>query len=151
MKKKELYLGLGWMAMGLIFLAAGIYGDIHQLKLASISFGFAGAWIGSGVMYLYRYIHWSKAKNREQYEKHLQDEEIAQKDERNIMLREKSGQKAYIFNLMLHWLLFIVACICYAMDWFEPYTRFSMVALSILILIEYISGIVLFQLTAKKY
>ena len=66
------------------------------------------------------------------------------------MLRDKSGRLAYVYSLMLHWILFVLSSVCYVMDWFEPYARFAMVSLSILLLVEYGLGIWTWHQVGKK-
>ena len=150
MKKQELYLSITWIFIGLLVLSMAIYGSVHAWKADSLLWGFTGATLGQGLMRLQRYFHWSKPENREEYARRQKAEHIAQHDERNVMLRDKSGRLAYVYTMMLHWILFVLSSVWFVMDWVEPYARFAMVSLSILLLVEYGLGIWTWHQVGKK-
>lgn len=66
---------------------------VHSSMISSIGFGLVFA----DLIVFVKYLHWRR--NREAHEKLLQDEKIKFSDERKIMLRQKSGQTAYIWTL----------------------------------------------------
>ena len=104
MKKSMLYTGIAYAAFGIACFMLAI---LSEWKTESLLWGFGGAGTGSGMMMLWKYFHWTNPKNREEYEKRLQKECIELRDERKIMLRDKSGRITYIFMLLLYCLLIL--------------------------------------------
>ena len=102
MKKSMLYTGIAYVLAGIACFALAI---LFEWKIESLLWGLGGAGTGPGVMMLWKYFHWTNPKNREEYEKRLQKERIELRDERKIMLRDKSGRITYIFMLLLYCLL----------------------------------------------
>lgn len=99
MKKDMLYSGLGFIALGIVFLILYIITDGEGIT--SNFAGFAGGFAGPGVLMVYKYFHWSKPENKAAYEERLRNEKINAKDERKVMLRRISGHVMYTITIIM--------------------------------------------------
>ena len=95
MKKRELWLGLGMIAGGILFLLAAL---LLETPLDSLFCGFFGALIGPGAVQVYKYVKWTKLETADSYQRHLEEEQIELRDERKSMLRDRSGRYAYVLG-----------------------------------------------------
>lgn len=110
MKKDTLYSGLGFIALGIVFLIFYIISGGEGV--ASNFAGFAGGMTGPGIMMVYKYFHWSKPENKAAYEERLKKEKISLYDERKIMIRGKSAYAMYkITIIVLAFLIFILSLV----------------------------------------
>ncbi len=147
MKKSMLYTGIAYAAFGIACFMLAI---LSEWKTESLLWGFGGAGTGSGMMMLWKYFHWTNPKNREEYEKRLQKECIELRDERKIMLRDKSGRITYIFMLLLYCLLIMAFGVCASLGWFMPFARYAISGLGVLLIIQYLFGIAAFRYLSKR-
>ena len=147
MKKSELYLGLGFVLIGLFcwFLAI-----VSEFVFESILWGWGGGALGIGLTYTIKYLYWNKPGRRAEYDRRLKLEKIEQHDERNIMLRAKSSRIAYMMMHGLYCVLMLAASFCVAMDWLMPFSRYAVFGLLILWLLQIIFGTVAYYWVLKR-
>lgn len=147
MKKSLLYTGIVYVLMGLLCFALAI---VYEWSIDGLLWGLGGAGVCPGLMMLWKYFHWTNPKNREEYEKRLQKECIELRDERKIMLRDKSGRITYIFMLLLYCLLIMAFGVCASLGWFMPFARYAISGLGVLLIIQYLFGIAAFRYLSKR-
>ena len=138
MKKSMLYNGIGNIICGIALILFGKFGSFNSLII-----GFGAGFITPGIMMIYKYIHWTKPQNIPIYEAKIKEEQISFKDERKIMLRDKSGRITYIIML---WLLLVLILIFS----FMRIDKIVVIVLLGLWLFQYICGIVVFRYLDKK-
>jgi len=141
MKKDTLYSGLGFIALGIVFLVLHIVTDGEGA--ASNFAGFAGGLTGPGVMMVYKYFHWSKPENKAVYEERMKNERINAHDERTVMIRGKTGYAMYLITIiMLALLTFILSLI--GVD------KRVLLLITILLIFEIAGGYIVYQRYNKK-
>lgn len=98
MKKNSLY----W-ALGTIVAGAGLFliGLLWEVRLSSLLCGMGGGLLFNGIVQLWRYIKWTRPENAPLYQERLEQEQIDLRDERKVMLRDRSGRYAYLFGMAL--------------------------------------------------
>ena len=141
MKKSTLYIGLCYLAVGICAILFGLFGP--SIENDEIIGAIAGGGIGPGLYMIYKYFYWSKPENKPKYEEKLKKEQIILKDERKIMLREKSARITYI---ILFFLLAILIPIFTIMN----VNKIVIITLSIIWAFIYICGIVVFRILDKR-
>lgn len=141
MKKSTLYIGLCYLAVGICAILFGLFGP--SIENDEIIWGVAGGGIVPGLFMIYKYFYWSKPENKPKYEEKLKKEQINLKDERKIMLREKSARITYI---ILFFLLAILIPIFTIMN----VNRIVIITLSIIWAFIYVCGIVVFRILDKR-
>ncbi len=139
MRKNILYTGIGCLVVGAIYVLLGMFKQNSPYIC-----GFGGGFIGSGIMMIKNYLHWSKPENKEACELKLKKESIDRNDERKIMLRDKSGRITYIITLVL---LLIINIIFSIMN----VDLFVLKTLGLLWISMYICGIVVFKILSNKF
>ena len=97
MKKTMLYVGWGLVAFGVCLLCLGWFVDD---RLGGVFNGFAGAMMGVGIANL---IRWNKIQNEPagEYARKFHQTRIEEQDERNRMIRERSGYFTMYFLMLL--------------------------------------------------
>lgn len=141
MKKSTLYIGLCYLAVGICAILFGLFGP--SIENDEIIGAIAGGGIGPGLYMIYKYFYWSKPENKPKYEEKLKKEQIILKDERKIMLREKSARITYI---ILFFLLAILIPIFTIMN----VNKIVIITLSIIWAFIYVCGIVVFRILDKR-
>ncbi|MBR5538239.1 MAG: hypothetical protein IKU58_10105 [Clostridia bacterium] len=118
MKKDLLYLGMGALALGILLALTGYAADG---ALGGLFFGMGGGLSGVGLSYLHR---WNVLRGDQQsdYAKLVRQTDIEQRDERNIMLRDRS---AYVTLNILSVLLGIGWAVFEALHLLGRWTPFS--------------------------
>lgn len=98
MKKSNLY----W-ALGTIVAGAGLFltGLLWEVRLSSLLCAMGGGLLFNGIVQLWRYIKWTRPENAPLYQERLEQEQIDLRDERKVMLRDRSGRYAYLLGLVL--------------------------------------------------
>lgn len=147
MKKTLLYTGIVYFAIGSICLALAM---MYEFRIEGLLWGFAGAGVLPGVLMVWKYFHWSRPERREEYERLLQIEKIEMHDERKVMLRDKSGRIAYSIMVGIYCGLMALFALFTVMGWWTPFARYVVIGLGILLVIQYICGIVVFQYLSKR-
>ena len=128
MKKNQLYLGLFSLALGVVLMIAGI---ATESDVGGLLCGMGGGLSGVGLSYLHR---WSVLRGDQQsdYAKLVRQTDIEQRDERNIMLRDRS---AYVTLNILSVLLGIGWAVFEALHLLERWTPFSGFAAALCIVV----------------
>lgn len=147
MKKSDLYIGLGYLILGTVLFGLALF---TQYRLESLLWGFGGACFGSGVVTTCKYLHWSKPENQSEYNEKLRIEKIEMEDERQIMIRDKSGCITYKIMLMLYCGLIVVFSILNAIGYIHPISQYLVIAFVTLLIFQYICGIIVFKYLNKK-
>jgi hypothetical protein len=147
MKKSLLYTGIAYLAVGSVCLALAI---LYEFRIEGLLWGFAGAGTVPGGLMIWKYFHWSKPERREEYEKLLQIERIEMHDERKVMLRDKSGRITYSIMVGVYCSLMALFALFTVMGWWMPFARYAVIGLGILLVIQYVCGIVVFLHLTKK-
>lgn len=141
MKKSVLFTGLSLTFIGLVILLFGIYGP--EIPFEPIVWGLGGAGIGSGLMITFHYLYYLIPKNKSTYEAKVKEAEINMKDERKIMLRDKSGRISYVIMFFLLLAVILIFCGIKA-------NLFIIMTLLILWIFMYLCGIIVYKILDKK-
>ena len=147
MKRNNLFAGLMYLCIGIISLLIAL---IFETKLESLLFGFAGGGISAGVIILWKYYHWSKPENKKGYLEKIENENIELRDERKIMLRDKSGRYAYIVGLVVLSVSIVIFSVIAHLTIIENYVLIILY-LTGFTLFQYFIGILIFSHLNKKY
>ena len=149
MKKSYLWTGLGMIVLGMIFLAIAIFWDT---PLSSLLCGFSGAFIGPGLVQVYKYVKWTRLETADSLQRYLEEEQINLRDERKEMLRNKSGRYAYILGLLLTAAAILTFSALGKLGMVgEEAARLMLVVSSVYLLVQYAAGLVIYQLLERKY
>lgn len=147
LKKSYLWPGLGMIALGLVFLAAGLLWDT---PLGSFLFGCFGASFGPGLMQVCKYFKWTRLETADSYERHLEAEQIELWDERKAMLRDRSGRYAWLLGMALCALSIVVLGVLGALEVVEN-ARQLILFLAAYLLVQYGAGVYFYRRLEKKY
>ncbi|MGL9728607.1 hypothetical protein [Enterococcus sp. DIV0756] len=147
MKKSMLYTGFVYFFVGVISLIVAL---TTEYRLEALLWGITGAGIATGIRLIGKYYYWTKPKHKAEYDARLQNEAIQLKDERKVMLRDKSGRLAYIAMMLLQLILTFIFSILSMLDYFYPFSRYACIGLSILLIIQYVFGIVAYRRLSKS-
>ena len=147
MKKGNFISGIFYMLFGAACLTVAL---LLETKLEGILWGFAGAGIFPGIMMICKYFYWSSPKNKERYEKRLENERIEQHDELKTKVRDKAGRCAYTLGLLIICVSILVFGILGAVEFIDN-ARMIVLYLSGYLLFQIIAGIVIFDQLMKKY
>ncbi len=121
MKKTMLYVGIGSLVLGILLALTGYYVDG---SISGLFFGLGGGLSGVGMSYLHRW-HVLHSDDQSDYAHHVRQTEIEQRDERNVMLRDRS---AYITLNILSVLLglgYVVFEALYLLKRWIPCSRYA--------------------------
>lgn len=146
-KKSNLWCGLVYALLGLIFLLAGL---LWETRLSSLSVGFGAGMLSSGVMQLARYRKWTRPENRETYREKLEEQQIDLWDERKTMLRDRSGRYAWLLGMALCSLSIMVFGVLGALEMVEN-TRLVILFLAAYLLVQYGAGVFFYRRLSRKY
>lgn len=148
MKKSTLFTGALYLLIGILcaFLAIKF-----EWKIESLLWGLAGAGIVPGSVMIWKYLYWMKPQNREEYEKRMKTERIEMQDERKIMLRDKSGRITYMIMIGVYCVLMMFFALCVVLDLFMPFSRYIVIVLGLLLLLQWGCGLFVFDRLEKKY
>lgn len=147
MKKSMLYAGIGYMLFGLMSIAIAL---IFEFKFESFLWGLGGAGMGPGIMMVWKYMHWSKPENRDEYNERLRIEKIEMADERKVMLRDKSGRITYLIMLGVYCVLSMIFSFLVTIEWFMPFAKYIVIGLSMLLIFQFACGIIVFNYLNKR-
>lgn len=148
MKKSTLITGICYLAVGILCLILAI---AFEWKIEGLLWGLAGGGIVPGVRMIWQYFHWTNPAHRAAYEKRLQAERIAMRDERNQMLRDRSGRIAHMIMIGVYCLSMLAFSFCSAMGWLMPFAKYAVIGLGILLVVQYACGAVAYQYLLKKH
>jgi len=149
MKKSNLLFGVGMVAVGIVFLLTALLWDT---PLRSLLYGFAGAFTAPGIIQIGKYIKWTRPKNVPIYRERLEQERIDLRDERKSMLRDRSGRYAYVFGLAVLTAAVLVFSILEMLGIIgKAEGRLITLFLAFDLIVQYLAGIVFYQMLAKRY
>lgn len=146
MKKSTLYTGFAYCFVGITSMVIAL---TTEFRLEALLWGIAGAGIGPGALIIGRYFYWLRPEHQAEYENRIQKENIDLKDERKIMLRDKSGRLAYIATMILQLALAFAFSILSILGYFAPFSRYACIGLGVLLILQYIFGIVAYNRLSK--
>lgn len=146
MKKSTLYTGFVYIFVGIVSLLLAL---TTEFKIEAFLWGVAGAGIMPGILIIGKYFYWVQPERRAEYESRLKNETINLKDERKVMLRDKSGRWAYIAMMILQVALMFIFSILSLLGYFYPFSKFACIGLGILLILQYIFGIVAYNRLSK--
>lgn len=147
MKRSVLYRGIGYTLLGIILLVIAV---LTEFKFESILWGMIGACIVPGITIICKYVYWSKPENKVKYNEKVMIEKIEMADERKIMLRDKSGCITYRIMIGIYCILIMTFTILTVFENFMPFSKYAVIGLSILLIFQYICGIVTFNRLNKR-
>ena len=147
MKKSILYTGIGYTLLGVISLIIAL---LTEFKFEGILWGLCGAGIGPGITMICKYVYWSKPENKVRYNEKVKIEKIEMVDERKVMLRDKSGCITYRITIAIYCILIITFAVLAVFEYFMPFSQYAVIGLSILLIFQYICGIVIFNRLNKR-
>ena len=149
MKKRDLWAGIGMMIAGILFLLAALMLDT---PLGGLFCGFFGALCGPGVAQVLKYRKWSRPENVPVYQELLEQERINLRDERNSMLRDRSGRYAYLFGLAVLTAAVLVFSILEMLGVLSI-TEGRLITLFLAghLIVLYLAGFVFYYLLERKY
>lgn len=149
MKKRDLWIGVGMIAGGVLCLLGALS---WATPLGGLLFGLCGALTVPGVAQVRKYVKWTSPQNAPVYRERLEREQIDLRDERKSMLRDKSGRYAYILGLFTLAAAIFVFYLLEAfgmIGWRE--TRPIILFLGCYILFQAIAGMAIYRLLEKRY
>ncbi|WP_312071492.1 hypothetical protein [Anaerotignum propionicum] len=141
MKKDMLYSGLGFIALGIVFLI--LYIIMSGEGITSNFMGFSGGFTAPGIIMLYKYFHWSKPENEAAYEELLKNQKINAKDERKIMIRRISGHVMYTITII------VLALLAFVLSLFDV-DKWILLLIAILLIFEIAGGYIVYLHYNKK-
>ncbi|WP_343209516.1 hypothetical protein [Anaerolentibacter hominis] len=147
MKKSMLYTGIGYTLAGLLFIILAV---ATETRLDALLWGFGGAGIGPGLMMIWKYLYWTRPGKREEYESRLKTERIDLRDERKIMLRDKSGRITYVIMTGVYCLLILAASIVNVLGYLRPFSTYLVYILTFLLLFQFLCGLFVFHKLDSK-
>lgn len=147
MKRSTLYKGVGYTLFGIICITIAI---TFEFKSESFLWGLGGAGIGPGISMVLKYMHWSKPENRDEYNERLRIEKIEMTDERQVMLRDKSGRIMYSIILGVHFVLMMILYFLVNKGLFLPFSLYIFIGLGMLLVFQFVGGIVVFNYLNKR-
>jgi len=149
MKKSNLWFGVGMVAVGIVFLLTAL---LTETPLDGLLWGFFGAFTGPGVVQIHKYAKWTRPENVPVYQELLEQEKINLQDERNSMLRDRSGRYAYVFGLAVLTAAVLVFSILEMLGVIgKAEGRLITLFLAFDLIAQYLAGIVFYQMLAKRY
>ena len=147
MNKSRLVIGILVTLGGLIFLAAAL---TSGMAVNPYFYGFAGGFIGSGVVMIGNYTYWTLPTNKEKLAERREEYEINLHDERKERLRDKSGRYAYILGIMVI-SISIVLLTVFAELQILVISSFVIWYLGAYLLLQGVAGVVIFRYLNRKY
>lgn len=135
MKKSNLILGIVYVFVGLMFLAAFLLLDT---RLDSLLIGFASGAMASGIAITGKYFYWNRPGYREQYEEKLSQERIELHDELQEKLRDRTGRYTYLLGLL---------AVSISIVAFSVLGKYEIISQTRIIIL-YLGGYLVFQLLA---
>ncbi|MPM65092.1 hypothetical protein SDC9_111984 [bioreactor metagenome] len=147
MKKDTLFYGIISTILGSVFIGLAL---IFEFQAEGYLWGFGGAGLSSGIMSVWKYIHWTKPENISEYNERLKTEKIELADERKIMLRDKSARITYMIMLGLYVALIMIFSVLSTFGYFTPFSRYLVIIFSVMIIVQFFIGIIAFSYLNKR-
>lgn len=147
MEKSVVYKGTACTLLGVVSLLIALF---TEYKFEGILWGVCGATTASGITMICQYVYWSRPENKTRYDEKEKNERIEMADERKVMLRDKSGRITYHIMIAIYCILIMMFTILSVFEYFMPFSRYAVIGLSILLVFQYICGIVIFNRLDKR-
>lgn len=147
MKKNSLSEGIAFTLGGFIILCIAL---LTVSKIDSILIGLGAGGISSGIVMICKYFYWNTPKNKERYQKKIENEKIELYDELKIKLRDKSGRYAYIIGILMISFSIVAFSILGKLEIIEN-SRLIVLYLGGYLIFQIVIGIVIFNQLLKKY
>lgn len=146
MKKNMLYVGIVYFICGILLVLLATF---TEFSFEAFIWGLSGAALGPGVCMIFQYMYWSKPEKAVEYEEKIKNQRIEMNDERRIMLRDKSGR---ITNQIMSYVFVILIFIVSILSVFSVVviSNWVLVVLGLLILFQFICGVVVYNKLDKK-
>ncbi|HGM3505745.1 TPA: hypothetical protein ACKOR7_000297 [Clostridioides difficile] len=146
MKKNMLYVGIVYFICGILLVLLATF---TEFSFEAFIWGLSGAALGPGVCMIFQYMYWSKPEKAVEYEEKIKNQRIEMNDERRIMLRDKSGR---ITNQIMSYVFVILIFIVSILSVFSVVviSKWVLVVLGLLILFQFICGVVVYNKLDKK-
>lgn len=149
MKRRDFWTAVLMIAAGLAFLLAAL---LFDTGLESIFCGFFGGFTAGGVSQMYKYCKLHSPKHGAEYREKLEQERIDLQDERKEMLRNRSGRYAYILGLLITSVSIVVFSVLGKMGVIGEETAWLLTLyLAVFLIVQYVSGLVIYRLLSRKY
>lgn len=149
MKTRDLWTGVGFVVVGILFLLAAL---LWETPLGSLFCGLCGAFTVPGIAQIIKYIKWSSPKHRDEYQARLEQEQIELRDERKEMLRNKSGRIAYILGLLLAAVSMTVFSFLGKLGFVDQAaSRLVILFLAGYMLVQILAGMVIYRVIERRY
>ena len=148
MKKNNLMFGILYAILGSVFLIIAI--SHNDNKLSGVLWGLTGAMAGMGFAMIYKYIYWTRPKNKERYAEMLENERIDMHDELKEKLRDKSGRYAYVIGLVVITLSMMVFSVLSSLEIIKE-GKLIVLYLGGLLVFLYLIGIIIYKRLLDKY
>ena len=146
MKKSNLWTGVGFVLAAVLCLLTVF---LFETPLNSMFCGLTGAFGAPGLVLIYRYFKWNSPKHGAEYRERLELEQIELRDERNAMLRDKSGRYAYLFSLGVEVAVLFALSVAEILSRRGVYQT-AVIALSVWIIVQYLAGILFYRMLKRK-
>lgn len=146
MKKSNLYIGIIYLLIGILF---GVIVSFTNTNFDSLLFGLAGGGVGGGSLLLLKYFYWTHPNNQARYKKRIENEAIELHDERKEKFRNQSGRYAYILGLIIICISIIIFSVLNTSGIIQ-HTKILILYLGGYLVFQYIAGIVIFNYLNKK-
>ena len=147
MKKNNLFVSLGYIFVGTMFLLAAL---VTETKLEGIFSGLAGAGIGPGILMLYRYFYWKSPKRSQQYQELLETEQIERHDELKEKIRGFSARYTYALGIIITSFAMLIFTILGSLDIHIDY-RAIVIYLGCYLAFQCIFSTVIFNKILRRY
>lgn len=146
MKKRNLWEGLAFTALG-IFLLSMVLAGVWE---SSLICGFGGGALGSGLVSVGKYAYWTSPKRAAAYRERLEEEKILLHDELLAQLRDRAGRIAYQLGLAVIGLGIVVLGALEELGVLGD-IRLTVICLGSYLLFQLVMGVVVFRLLKTRY
>lgn len=147
MKKSNLITGIIYIIIGVICLYFAL---TTETKLDGILYGFAGAGIVPGIVFVMKYFYWNHPKHKEIYTEKLENTNIEQHDELKNKLANQSARYIFIINIMIISASTVIFSILGSLEVLEN-TKVMVLYLAAFLIFQIVSFNIIYQHLLKKY
>ena len=146
MKKNMLYVGIIYFICGILLVLLATF---TEFSFEAFIWGLSGAALGPGVCMILQYMYWSNPERAVDYEEKIKNQRIEMNDERRIMLRDKAGR---ITNQIMSYALVAIIFVVSVLTVFSVMviSRWVLIGLGLLLLFQFICGVVVYNKLDKK-
>ncbi|BBN98036.1 hypothetical protein [Sporolactobacillus terrae] len=135
------------LVIGIVMLLFGF--NETTAPMSGMLTGLGSALSLSAVFWMIRVLYWYSPSRKDQYENRMKTQNIDLKDERKIMLRDKSGRAAYLIGLAVLVICILVFRVLHALNIYDIGRAFFIFT-GVFVVFEYLLGIIIFNIMSKK-